>query len=215
MPLHKQVTTCRRNADPTTPGCGVCEHCCLAVCSVCGGAEGTLTTDCPGVKIGAAREEEVYETNLDYTDERGWHLAETARRSARFEKVAKTPDPQKTDPRATAAPGIDWSRVDRMMDLQYELTKKAIAWVLADRACDDSAAAENLARDAIAPLHGRADLTVLEQDRFAAHERLKIDFQLACRRVERCDEEFKQLARRIVDMLTSTGDDNNAPQPKR
>lgn len=214
MPLHKQVTTCRRNTDPSTPGCGECEHCCLAVCSVCGGAEGTLTTDCPGVKVSGERHEEVYETNLDYTDERGWHLAESPRRSARFEKVSKTPVPQTTDPRATAAPGIDWSRVDRMMDLQYELTKKAIAWVLADRACDDSAAAENLARDAIASLHGRSDLSIQEQERFAEHERLKIDFQLACRRVERCDDEFKQLARRIVDTLTN-GEDSNAPKPAR
>jgi hypothetical protein len=201
MPLHKQVTTCRRNTDPSTPGCGVCEHCCLAVCSVCGGAEGTLTTDCPGVKVGAERQEEIYETNLDYTDERGWHLAETARTAARFEKVQKTPDPSKADPRATAAPGIDWSRVDRMLDLQHELTKKAIAWVLADRACDDSAAAENLARVAIASLHGRTDLSTHEQAQFATHERAKIEFQLACRRVERSDEEFKQLARRIVDSL--------------
>src|SRR5207244_4462062 len=108
--------TCRRNSDPTTPGCGLCEHCCLSVCSVCGGAEGTLTTDCPGTKISTEREEEICETSLDYTDARGWHLAESQRRSPRFESRRKAaPAPTAADPRATAAPGIDWSRVDRMM----------------------------------------------------------------------------------------------------
>ena len=57
MPRHKQVTACRKSGGPTSKSCS-CEHCALSVCSVCGGAEGTLTTDCPGTQINGDRQQE-------------------------------------------------------------------------------------------------------------------------------------------------------------
>lgn len=201
MPRHKQVTTCRRTDVPVARGCGECEHCCLDVCSVCGGAEGTLTTDCPGVTVDHDKQQEVFETSLDYTDARGWHLAQDARRSPRFEGMKVPSEPSRPDPRTVVAPSIDWSRVDRTADLQRELTKKAIAWVLAERACEDRAASERLAQEATATLRGKEQLDEHDRERLAALERLRIDFKLACRRVELCDEELHQLARRIVDEL--------------
>lgn len=203
MPHHKQVTTCRKSDGPVSKMC-TCEHCTLSICAVCGSGEGTLTTDCPGTKVAYDRQQEVFETNLDYTDERGWHLEPSGaneplvRRSPRFEDTKMPPEPPRIDPRTLAAPSIDWARVDRTMDLQHDLTLKAIAWVLADRACEDSAASERLAQEATAHLRGKSQLDVHDQERMAALERLKIDFQIACRRVEKCDDEFRQTARRLV-----------------
>jgi hypothetical protein len=76
MPEHKQVTTCRKSGGPVSKFCS-CEHCTLGVCSVCGAYEGSLTTDCPGVAVNFDKQKEVYETRLDYTDERGWHQGKT------------------------------------------------------------------------------------------------------------------------------------------
>lgn len=70
MPAHVHVTTCLRGGGPISNLCG-CEHCCLAVCSVCGAWEGGLTTDCPGESYDIRR---VYESDTaDYTDALGWH----------------------------------------------------------------------------------------------------------------------------------------------
>ncbi len=44
----------------------------LFLCSVCGGAEGSLPTDCPGVKMSADQEEKVYGGSLDYREDKGW-----------------------------------------------------------------------------------------------------------------------------------------------
>lgn len=186
MPRHQQITTCRRTGGPLSKHCS-CEYCCLSVCSVCGGAEGSLTTDCPGTRVNADRHQEVYETNLDYTDSQGWHLT-TAWRSPHFKRTEISADPPRADPRAAVAPAIDWTAIDRHADLQHELTQKAIAWVLADRDCEDRSAA--LARVQEAPDVQRADLK--DKD---------VDFKLACRRVETADSEFRQVARRIVEAL--------------
>jgi hypothetical protein len=228
MPRHKQVTTCRRGGGPVSKMCP-CEHCSLAVCEVCGGAEGTLTTDCPGTKIDGARHQEIYETSLDYTDERGWHLAQPGelqvkqrygativRRSPRFESTEVPPEPPRPDPRTIVAPSINWATVDRTAHLQHELMLKGIAWVLADRVADDHSAAltrlenevdEHLPKSPVflmvtgttgtlgsAPNeHARELLKKLE------HE--KIGFHLASQRAEKCDDEFRQAARKLVEAL--------------
>ena len=54
---------------------GHCQYCDggLAWCTTCGGAEGSLTTDCPGRKITADEEDAIYKTGLlDYRDGQGW-----------------------------------------------------------------------------------------------------------------------------------------------
>lgn len=205
MPRHKQVTTCRRSGGPLSKMC-TCEHCCLDVCSICGAWEGSLTTDCPDESVSHDRRQEVYETNLDYTDERGWYMmppgdSERPRRSPRFENTKLSPTAPRQDPRAMVAPSIDWAAVDRTQSLQHELTLKAIAWVLADRVCEDRAANERLAQEAAAPLHGKAQLDDHDLERLAVLERLKIDFRMACWQVERCDDEFRQVARKLVEWL--------------
>lgn len=40
----------------------------LHLCDVCGGAEGSLTTDCPGVKMTAEQSDAVYLGDLDFVD---------------------------------------------------------------------------------------------------------------------------------------------------
>lgn len=78
MPLHQQVTNCLRGGK-VSRYCG-CNHCCLAVCSVCGAYEGSLTTDCPGEHADYDKQQEVYTTNLDYVDGKGWHQSEISMR---------------------------------------------------------------------------------------------------------------------------------------
>jgi hypothetical protein len=203
MPRHKRVTACRKSGGPISKHCS-CEHCALDVCSVCGLWEGSLTTDCPGTKVKPDKQEEICETRLDYTETRGWHLADpTSRRSPSFERKdpAISDPPSPTDPRALIAPSVDWSAVDRAADLQRELASKAIAWVLADRACEEHSAALTRIEDEvdaqIAAGNAPADLGSLLDE----HERAKIDFRLADQRAQRHDDEFRQIARRLVATL--------------
>lgn len=214
MPRHKQVTTCRRGGGPVSKTCP-CEHCSLAVCAVCGGAEGTLTTDCPGKTIEVERHQELYETNLDYTDERGWYLAQpgdlqvtqrygttVVKRSPRFESTEVPPEPPRPDPRTMVAPSIDWQAVDRITDLKHELSQKAIAWVLADRIVEDYSA--NLVRlEGAVATHLPKGQKPNEhaQDLLKTLEYEKIGFRLANQSAEKCDDEFRQAARKLVTVL--------------
>lgn len=45
--------------------CPICDGG-LASCTVCGGAEGDLTTDCPGVRVSADTQDKVYRGELDF-----------------------------------------------------------------------------------------------------------------------------------------------------
>ena len=140
MPKHKHVTTCLRGGGPINNYCS-CQHCNLAVCEVCGAYEGGLTTDCPGVGVSYDRQKEVYETNLDYTDDRGWHQGDPMKmRKWNFLETRLPPVAPRIDPRTQLATTIDWEVLDHHTALQHELTKKAIAWVLADRLCEEKSA---------------------------------------------------------------------------
>ena len=56
---------------------GGCEACCLAVCSVCGCYEGSLTTECPGVSVSFDKQQEIYnDCTIDYSTEKGWYTNE-------------------------------------------------------------------------------------------------------------------------------------------
>ena len=212
MPRHKQVTTCLNGSASLSKFC-TCQHCTLSVCSVCGAYEGGLTTDCPGERVAYDRQREVSETNLDYTDERGWHLAQTddgtpiASRSPRFEDTKPPPDPLRVDPRSIVAPSTDWAAVDRTLNLQHELAQKAIGWVLADRACEERSATLARTKDEAALLHGklanypRSDLDKAERELLAKLERDQIDFRMSDQRTQKCDDEFRQTARRLVAAL--------------
>jgi hypothetical protein len=43
---------------------------CLALCKICGGAEGSLPTECPGVQMSCGQMESVYSRTLDFRDGR-------------------------------------------------------------------------------------------------------------------------------------------------
>jgi len=47
--------------------CPICDGG-LCHCVVCGGAEGTLTTECPGVRVSEAMHDSVYAGRLDFRD---------------------------------------------------------------------------------------------------------------------------------------------------
>ena len=53
------------------PGCQFCDGG-LFACTICGGFEGTLTTDCFNEKVDDEKLEEVYAGKLDYRENRGW-----------------------------------------------------------------------------------------------------------------------------------------------
>ncbi|HSX22381.1 MAG TPA: hypothetical protein VLE97_06350 [Gaiellaceae bacterium] len=172
------------------------------MCGVCGAGEGALTTDCPGERVAHERQQEVFETSLDFTDDRGWHLApEGTRRSPRFEKAQIEPQPPRGDPRALVAPTVDWARVDRNAAIQHELSLKAIAWVLADRACDDQSAKLAHTEDETDTLRGKTELDDSDRALLARLEREQIDFRLSSQRAEKCEDEWKQTARRLVEAL--------------
>jgi hypothetical protein len=67
MPRHVHVDTCIKSGGPISKFC-TCPHCTLCVCKVCGCYEGSLTTDCPGVKVDMDQQEKIYKEGLDYKD---------------------------------------------------------------------------------------------------------------------------------------------------
>jgi len=123
-------------------------------------------------------------------------------RTPRFEQTAIATEPSPSDPRSIVAPSIDWATIDRNARLEHELAKKAIAWVLADRTCEDHSVAitrieaeagESLVDEVGGGVSPSVLLTRLECE--------KISFQLAEQRERRCDDEFRQAARVLVSAL--------------
>lgn len=62
---HDFITSAECNCD--SPQCPVCVGG-LAICKVCGLAEGCLTTDCPGEKIKAGCQDAIYDGLLDFSN---------------------------------------------------------------------------------------------------------------------------------------------------
>ncbi len=63
---HELYTAADCKCDKTG-GCNICDGG-LALCMVCGGAEGSLPTECPGIRMTNQQEEEVYKKELDFVD---------------------------------------------------------------------------------------------------------------------------------------------------
>lgn len=59
---HVRVEHC---GNPNCDGCAICN---LFLCAVCGGAEGSLTTECPGIKIDEEQADAVYAGKLDFVN---------------------------------------------------------------------------------------------------------------------------------------------------
>jgi hypothetical protein len=53
------------------PYCQFCEGS-LFDCTVCGGFEGSLPTDCPGMRMTDEERDQVYAGHIDYREDRGW-----------------------------------------------------------------------------------------------------------------------------------------------
>lgn len=188
-----------------------------ALCSVCGGYDNSLTSDCPGERISVERLQEICETPLDYTDDRGWHQrAATQPRSPRFvlpvahsprrEGVTITgcscgwraPHRGNSDIAFTAHYALATIVGDPPIvtlaggtaDLREELARKAVAWVLADQACEDLSIELARLEDEVAargqPQHEQA------------RERVRVEFHLADVRAQTCDDEFRQAARKLA-----------------
>lgn len=91
---------------------------------------------------------------------------------------------------------------DHAIALYRELAKKAIAWVLADRICDDHGAIVNRVEQEIdAHLRGKQPANAHDRELLQKLEYEKIGLTLACQRESKCDEEMRQMARRLVDAL--------------
>lgn len=93
---------------------------------------------------------------------------------------------------AKLAPDIDWGTADRMDKLRDELMQKAVAWAIADRFCDDCSAALGGIEDEIA---GCGEATPALRQKL---ESADMEFKLSVERAERCNDEFRQAARKIV-----------------
>jgi hypothetical protein len=86
--------------------------------------------------------------------------------------------------------------------LYRELAKKAIAWVLADRICDDHGATVNRIEQEIdVYLRGKQPASEHDRELLQMLEHEKIGLTLACQRETKCDEELRQMARQLVDEL--------------
>jgi len=59
------------HCGPYCEGCFYCEGG-LSSCTVCGGAEASLPTDCPGIKMTDTQQDAVQAGDLDYRDCIGW-----------------------------------------------------------------------------------------------------------------------------------------------
>lgn len=58
--IKKEYCTCE--------GAGTCTGCCLFMCEVCNGAEGSLTTECCGRKLSIEEDESIYSGKLDFVN---------------------------------------------------------------------------------------------------------------------------------------------------
>lgn len=60
---HVRETKCTRD------DCGgTCVVCCLFICKVCNGAEGSLATECPGRRITSEEGDAIYAGTLDFVE---------------------------------------------------------------------------------------------------------------------------------------------------
>ncbi len=160
MPPHQQVTTCLRSGGSISKTC-TCKHCTAVV-------PRDEVDRVARLLIAEWERVERRAVNLSYVAT----FADMARVVIEDRRLACA------DPCASGALAIDG-----VADFQQELSRRAIAWTLADRECDDLAAA----------------LTQVGDEDSARST--KVTFQRACRRVEECDESLRQGARQLTGML--------------
>jgi hypothetical protein len=87
-------------------------------------------------------------------------------------------------------------------DLQHDLIKKIIAWVLADRVCDNHmATVDRVKREVDAHLRGGQPASDRDRELLQQLEYEEIGFKLACQREAACDEEMRAAARVLVEEL--------------
>jgi len=109
MPKHvllgSKEASCDCHKNPSRLSCNICDGG-LSLCTVCGGAEGSLPTDCPGSRMSAELSESVYAGLADYRDGLGWLLApQISMRRFPPEIVGKVPCPRRPECGAYITPG--------------------------------------------------------------------------------------------------------------
>lgn len=78
-PRHRRHV-CQQSREDAHLHCPFCEGG-LFLCDVCGGAEASLPTDCPGRRLTPRENDEIVAGRLDYRRDRGWHLLRVAGRT--------------------------------------------------------------------------------------------------------------------------------------
>ena len=66
-PLGTPSNPCNRDKDRS---CNICDGG-LSLCTVCGGAEGSMPTACPGYKLTREQLDDIYAGKLDFLDING------------------------------------------------------------------------------------------------------------------------------------------------
>ena len=84
--MDHQYATC----DGCERGCALCEGG-LALCTVCGGSEGTLTSECSGQRLTGEEEDAVYAGTLDYRQD-VWMNASSMHSPAHYRAVQQRVD---------------------------------------------------------------------------------------------------------------------------
>lgn len=70
-PRHMRAR-CPEGTDDWRCTSGQCVHLNLFACTVCGGAEGDLPSDCPGERMEPGVRQSVFDGELNYLRTRGW-----------------------------------------------------------------------------------------------------------------------------------------------
>lgn len=73
--MRRKVKHKEWKCDKGWQKCDLCNydrHPELFICSVCWGAEGELTKDCPGIEMTVEQRDEVYKGQLNYFEDKGW-----------------------------------------------------------------------------------------------------------------------------------------------
>src|SRR5215467_3944685 len=83
--------------NPECLGCFLC-HGGLGLCEVCGGMEGSLTTDCPGEPMHDLVESEVYAGRVDYLRREGWMEVPSRHSPGWRVGLARPPSPSSASP---------------------------------------------------------------------------------------------------------------------
>lgn len=71
-PRHLRANCPDQGEPPWQCLAGICVHVNLFCCRTCGGAEGSLPTDCPGERMDSSAQDAIYAGDLNFIAGHGW-----------------------------------------------------------------------------------------------------------------------------------------------